>query len=55
MSFPDVWWTLYATFIFLCIVGAALFCLWLVAVIVSAAITRRTKINPARYRVGGSL
>lgn len=47
------WWTLGAAFKLLCFVGAAMFGLWLLAVIISArAASRRGRRN---YRVGGVL
>jgi hypothetical protein len=52
----STWFSLFeAAFVFLCVLGATLMGVWVIAVIVSAATTRRSKINPARYRVGGSL
>jgi hypothetical protein len=48
----QVWWTLEAAFIFLCIVGAAMFVLWLVAAVIFAWGCRPKRGD---HRVGGVL
>ena len=50
MSATEAWWTLEATFVFLCILGGALFLLWVIAAIVSAWGCR---LRRGSHRVGG--
>lgn len=54
LAHSHAWWTVHAGILFLIYLGAALFALWLMGVLISAHVTAR---QPKRcnYRVGGSL